>query len=340
MFTRALAFFAFIIAVKGGTIIVSTNDRNTYISQAISWFSESENSIENADMFNGPPNPYGLKNFETLECDFVEPDVNDPIGGTTPKFYCEFEYDGEKVQIKIKYDQQYNPLMEYGRANPEVYTSVISQRVLWATGFGSDQSVPINVICRDCPIEPWTYIQMIQGYDSEDILSGWIDMKLIESGRWNTKVPRLSLPSAIAYIKLNKYFDGDEIDYLDSNGTQHRGYFWPEMYSYPTEDSTQSTSRDALSVIAAFLSYCDNFDENQGFFCLKDSKSTSPRDTSQISSSSSDKNKCEGVPLLYIHDTGGTLGYGWNLRHKNFWPNYMDLAQVFRRRNRLRPLIS
>ena len=25
--------------------------------------------------------------------------------------------------------------------------------------------------------------------------------------------------------------------------------------------------------------------------------------------------------------TTGTLGYGWNLKHKNFWPNYMDLTQ-------------
>jgi hypothetical protein len=29
-----------------------------------------------------------------------------------------------------------------------------------------------------------------------------------------------------------------------------------------------------------------------------------------------------------LHQSAGTLGYGWNLRHHDFWPNYMDLTQV------------
>ncbi len=125
------------------------------------------------DLFNGPPNPFNLETFQTLECDFVEPSTADMLGGTTPKFRCTFEFDGKQVQVKIKYDQQYNSALDWGRPNPEVYTNPVSQRLLWATGFGSDQSIPVTVKCNNCPIEPWTYIQQIQGFDFEDVASGW-----------------------------------------------------------------------------------------------------------------------------------------------------------------------
>jgi hypothetical protein len=32
--------------------------------------------------------------------------------------------------------------------------------------------------------------------------------------------------------------------------------------------------------------------------------------------------------LTFNFARAGTLGYGWNLRHHDFWPNYMDLQQV------------
>ena len=148
------------VTISAGTIIASNSTRDAYISKAIAWFAEDEGLISSRNMFDGPPNPYDLKTFQTLECDFVEPSKDDPIGGTTPKFKCEFIYNGEKVQIKIKYDQQYNSALDWGHPNMEVYTSIVSQRVLWATGFGADQSIPLTVKCKGCPIEPWTYIQV------------------------------------------------------------------------------------------------------------------------------------------------------------------------------------
>jgi len=283
---------------SAGTIVASTEDREQYMSDAIAYFEGTEDKISTRDMYNGPKNPYDLETFQVLECDFVEPSAEDPIGGTTPKFLCEFEYKGDKIQIKIKYDQQYNNVWNWGRANPEVYTSVVSQRVLWATGFGADQSVPVTVKCKNCPIEPWTYIQMIQGYDSEDVMSGWMDMNLVKSGNWNTKVDEVVFNSSIAYIKLNKYLDGDEIDYLDAEGVQQKGYFWPEMYNHTTSVHDQSVARDALSTIAAFLSYCDNFDGNQGFICLDEN----PNNKAAVGK---DKTTCKGTPMLYIHDVGG-----------------------------------
>ena len=313
--------------VTAGTIIASTTDRDTYITNAITWFPDKEAKISTRDMLNGPKNPYKLETFQELDCNFVEPSVADPLGGTTPKFKCEFEFEGEMVQVKIKYDQQYNTAHTWGRGNPEVYTSIVSQRILWSLGFGADQSIPVIVNCNNCPLEPWTYIQQIQGYSEEDIASGWLDIPLIKSGKWNTTVPKSTFAGSIVYLKLDNYEDGDEIDYLDVNGNEQRGFVWSELYTKPTSDETQTVARDALTIIAAFLSYCDNFDGNQGFICL-DSDNYMNTNTNTKKRMLKDKTECKGTPLMYIHDAGGTLGYGWNLKHKNFWPNYMDLKQV------------
>jgi hypothetical protein len=301
MLYLVIAALSCFYAASAKTIVVSSDDRTKYIANALAWFSDSEKDISSKDMMNGPKNPYDLETFQTLECDFVQPDPADPIGGTTPKFMCEFKQDGEKIQVKIKYDQQYNSAWNWGRGNQEVYTSIVSQRVLWALGFGADQSVPVTVKCKGCPIEPWTYIQAVQGYNNEDVASGWMDMELIKTGNWNVTVDEAVFSSAIVYIKLDKYMDGAEIDYLDTEGVQQRGYFWPEMYDYPAADQDQAVARDALSVIAAFLSYCDNFDGNQGFICLDDD---SAKNGKGVVASGKDTT-CEGTPLLYIHDVGG-----------------------------------
>lgn len=153
-----VAFLTSLSAVHGGTIIATIEDRQKYLSQALAWFPDRESLISSRDLYNGPPNPYNLKTWQTLDCDFVEPSKDDPMGGTTPKFTCSALIDGKSVDLKIKYDQQYNSVHTWGRGNPEVYTSVISQRVLWALGFGGDQSVPVVINCKNCPIEPWLVV--------------------------------------------------------------------------------------------------------------------------------------------------------------------------------------
>jgi hypothetical protein len=319
----ALAVVALVAQMaQAKKIVVSPEQRAAYIAQARTLLPDQEPLIAARDMFNGPPNPYGLVTHQTLECDFVEPDPADPIGGTTPKFTCAIDYKGDKVALKIKYDQQYNQMYDWGRPNEEVYASVISQRILWGIGFGADQSVPVRVNCRNCPMEPWTYIQAVQGYAQEDTLSGWLDVKLLNSGMWNTTLPLVTLDAAVVSLKLDDYMDGDAITYLDENGVQLMGFGWPEIYSNPSLDSSETVARDALSVVAAFISHCDNFDGNQGFICLDTYGSKT-----DIAQNGKDKTECDGQPLLYIHDVGGTLGYGWNLKHLNFWPNYMDLKQ-------------
>jgi hypothetical protein len=336
--TLFCAVSSIIIAISlAGKVLVDKKTRNGYISKANVWLSEEESSIPQKDLLNGPPNPYGLKLWQTIDCDFVEPTAEDPIGGTTPKFLCNYSYNGNIVQFKIKYDQQYNSVFErWGRPNEEVYASVVSQRLLWGAGFLSDQSIPVKVRCHNCPIEPWTYIQMIQGYDSEDMMSGWMDMKLVHSGEWNKKAPIVTFDSAIVYLKVDEYYDADEIIYYKDARSQNvteEGFAWHEMFVYPNyhngekdPDNTQTIGRNALTAIASFISHCDNFDGNQGFLCVDFTKSG----FSSSLKAGKTKDSCKDTPFLYIHDVGGTFGYGWNLKHKNFWPNYFDLQQVRR----------
>ena len=102
-----------------GTVIVNKATRDGYLAAATSLLATKD--ISSKDMFNGPPNPYQLTTFQTLNCTFVEPNLEEkPIGGTTPKFYCRFNYRGEDVDVKIKYDQQYNSVNDWGRGNEEV----------------------------------------------------------------------------------------------------------------------------------------------------------------------------------------------------------------------------
>lgn len=148
--------FNFILSSFSSNVIVDINTRKEYISNSLSWYSEYENDISKRDLYNGPNNPYNIKTWDTIDCNFIEPDLNNLQGGTTPKFRCNYEVDGKMKEIKIKYDQQYNSVLErWGRPNEEVYASVVSQRILWALGFGADQSVPVTVNCHNCPIEPW-----------------------------------------------------------------------------------------------------------------------------------------------------------------------------------------
>ncbi len=179
-----------------------------------------------------------------------------------------------------------------------------------------------------------TYIQVIHGYDSEDVMSGWMDMKLVKSGDWNKRAPIVTFTSAIAYFKIDEYYDADFIQYYKDPANQtvvEEGFSWYELFIFPNyhkndNDNTQTVARHALSVIASFISHCDNFDGNQGLICLDTGDDTTVSSAEKRLQKT--KDSCKHQPFVYIHDVGGTLGYGWNLKHKNFWPNYFDLQQV------------
>lgn len=155
-------------------------------------------------------------------------------------------------------------------------------------------------------------------------------MPLIRNGDWKIKTDLVTFNSSIVYFKLDDFVDGDEIEYMDENNVQQSGWAWHEMYDNASPSHEQMVARDALSVIAAFISHVDNFDGNQGLICLYDKVDDIDitRRSKQIRRMKT-KDSCDGTPMVYIHDVGGTLGAGWNLRNKNFWPNYMDRQQWF-----------
>jgi hypothetical protein len=62
------------------------------------------------------------------------------MNGLSPKFMCAIA-GSDKDVIKVK----------YGRDNAEVYGEMISTRLLWALGFGTDRMYAVRVICRGCP---------------------------------------------------------------------------------------------------------------------------------------------------------------------------------------------
>lgn len=160
-------------------LMVEMETRLQYLRRASVWHEmvDEGSTIASADMFNGPLNIYGIKTHQVIDCVFLEPaepeDQSWHFDGSTPKFDCEYTYaaplddNGEdemeakpappfKARLRIKYDQQYNSLRKWSNiGNEEVYASVVSQRILWALGFGADGSIPVTVNCINCPIEPW-----------------------------------------------------------------------------------------------------------------------------------------------------------------------------------------
>ena len=156
-------------------------------------------------------------------------------------------------------------------------------------------------------------------------------MKLIETNTWNQKLSLITFPSSIVYFKFDDYYDAEDILYLNEEGDEEEGFGWSEMYDNKSPLLQEKINRDALSILAAFLSHCDNFDGNQGFVCLypESNQNKMNKNEEENKNLKKDKSSCEGQPFLFIHDVGGTLGYGWNLKHHNAWPNYFDLNQWF-----------
>ncbi|HET7220806.1 MAG TPA: hypothetical protein VFJ02_22290 [Vicinamibacterales bacterium] len=119
-----------------------------YLSHAVIW--RDPGPLTAADVRNGPaaplPNAIALARAGTpLECRFDA--RGEDMGGRTRKFLCKTS-DGQSLRIKY---------FERGDdANREVFAEVAATRLLWALGFDADAVFPVNVICVDCPEDPWT----------------------------------------------------------------------------------------------------------------------------------------------------------------------------------------
>ncbi len=94
------------------------------------------------DLKAGPKGPGDFPFDARVTCEYSAPE--DTVTGMTPKFECALAPDDV---VKVK----------YGRKNGEVYSETVATRLFWALGFGADRIYPVQVTCRNCPIEPWFY---------------------------------------------------------------------------------------------------------------------------------------------------------------------------------------
>jgi hypothetical protein len=116
---------------------VTPEERAAYLRRAIVW---QPSKVASKDLLAGPQGEGSFTFDQKVDCEYVAP--NGPLTGATPKFECALK--PEDV-VKVK----------YGRKNGEVYSEVAATRLFWALGFGADRMYPVQVTCRNCPIEPW-----------------------------------------------------------------------------------------------------------------------------------------------------------------------------------------
>jgi hypothetical protein len=194
---------------------VSPEIRAEYIRRATLW---RPTRIPEMDLFRGPEAKDGFEPDQQVTCDYVTPDKR--LTGNTPKFLCDLE--GGDV-VKVKYN------------SGEVYAEVAASRLLWAIGYGTERDYPVQVTCRNCPIEPWFW-------SSEP------------------KVPEKKYQAASIQRKL----EGKEIKSKDVEG-----WAWPELDRVEERGGgAPRAQRDGLKLLAVFLQHSDSKAGNQGFICL------------------------------------------------------------------------
>jgi hypothetical protein len=197
-------------------------DRASYVRRATIW---TPSDVASKDFMVGPPRKDSFPFDEKVSCDYIQPE--EPMGGTTPKFACALSPDDV---VKVK----------YGRKNGEVYAAVASSRLLWALGFGADSIYPVQVTCRNCPIEPW-----------------W----------WSTekRVPERTYELAT----IERRLPGERIE-----SKPDQGWAWPELDTVDeSAGGAPRAHRDALKLLMVLLQNSDSKPDNQKLVCPPDAVS-------------------------------------------------------------------
>jgi len=196
---------------------VTAQVRSEYIRRSAVW---QPIQIASLDLKLGPQGKGAFEPGQHLTCDYVEPEG--PPSGNTPKFQCDLG-GGDVVKIK------------YGKHNHEVFSEVAASRLYWALGFGADHMYPVEVTCRNCPIEPWYW-------------------------RSERKVDLTTFELA----SVERKFPGEGIE---SPG--HDGWIWPELDRVDERaGGAPRAHRDALKLLTAIIQDSDNKESNQRLSCL------------------------------------------------------------------------
>jgi hypothetical protein len=160
----------------------------------------------------------------------------DPVGGTSPKFYCTLA-DGDRVKVK------------YGATNPEIPAEVAASRLMSALGFFVDRMMAVHSVrCKGCPPLPHEALRCLKnGAPAAVCLQG-------------TSAEEVRTFDA---VMIERPFEGKTIE-----ATEDQGWTWFEMDRIdPARGGSNRAEVDALRLVAVLLAHWDNKGSNQRLVC-------------------------------------------------------------------------
>ena len=196
---------------------VTPETRRGYIRRAQVW-----RPIDTAalDIVAGPQIPGAFPFDAAVTCEFVNAGR---MSGNTPKFMC--RDGGEEYKVK------------YGDNNGEVFAEVAGTRLFWALGFGADAVYPVQITCRQCPIDPWR----------------WRTAARLESRSYRYATIERKLEAETIETKKTAGWSWTELDLVDS-----------------TDGGAPLAHREALKLLAVLTQHGDSKPGQQRLVCLPD----------------------------------------------------------------------
>jgi hypothetical protein len=189
--------------------------------------------ISRARLDAPPPGRDGFQPTQVVNCRF---DPN-PVGGATRKFDCLLA-NGDQVKVK------------YGANNAEVFSEVISSRLLTALGFWADRMYVVSAVrCAGCPAEPFEALQCMDDRDDAARCFGTIDYSRVQ---------------VFKHAVIERPVQGRRIE---AGGEP--GWRWDELNMVrPDAGGAPAAQIDAFRLLAIFLNHWDNKAENQRLICV------------------------------------------------------------------------
>lgn len=205
--------------------------RDAALAAARVWFAPRV-PPSSVDFSRNTPGPGALDASTDIDCDFLL----EPIGGTTPKFYCTLP-GGERIKVK------------YGATNPEIPAEIAASRLMAALGFAVDRMVLVHSVrCKGCPPFPAQALECLK--------KGGAATACLE-GASPTHVRTFD------EAMFERQFEGRKIEAADD-----QGWAWFELDRIdPTKGGSSRAEVDALRLMAVLLAHWDNKGSNQRLVC-------------------------------------------------------------------------
>jgi hypothetical protein len=192
-----------------------------------------ETPVADANLAVNPQGPGQFSESSAIDCRFSIA----PVGGTTPKFYCEMP-GGEALKVK------------YGATNPELFAEVAASRLLTALGFMADHMFVVErVRCAGCPAFPFASLRCYSNFGLQSAcFPGGIDHNRVVE--FDVAVLERKLPGRILEAVPDQGWAWFELDRID-----------------PARGGSTPAEVDAFRLMAVFLAHWDNKAPNQRLIC-------------------------------------------------------------------------